>query len=97
MSNLRKEPAGRTCLVRMEGICTHAAGDCVLAHAQTPAGIRGTSQKAPDLLGAWACHACHNEYDRRTRRLDVDQARLWFYEGILRTQAVLIAEGKVTW
>lgn len=97
MTNLRKEPAGRTCLVRMEGICNHRHDDCVLAHAQSPAGIRGAGQKSPDLLGAWACSACHDEYDRRTRKIDVDQARLWFYEGVLRTQAVLISEGKVTW
>lgn len=54
-------------------------------------------QKAPDLLGAWACSECHNEYDRRTRRLDADQARFWFYEGVIRTQQALIAEGKVKW
>ena len=35
--------------------------------------------------------------DRRTRRLDVDQARLWFYEGVIRTQQQLIDEGKVRW
>lgn len=95
--DLRKEAAGRTCMVRLPGICTHREDDCVLAHCQTPAGIRGMGQKAHDLLGAWACHACHNEYDRRTRLLDVDQVRLWFYEGCLRTQQTLIDEGKVKW
>lgn len=97
MTDLRKEPAGRECQVRMPGICRPHPEDCVLAHCQTPAGIRGMGQKAPDLLGAWACSACHDEYDRRTRNVDVDQARLWFYEGLLRTQAQLIKEGKVKW
>lgn len=96
-TNLRREAAHRTCMVRMPGICTHREDDCVLAHLQTPAGVRGMGSKAHDLLGAWACSACHDEYDRRTRRLDVDQARLWFYEGVIRTQQQLIDEGKVRW
>lgn len=97
MANLRKEAAFRECQVRIPGICRAHPEDCVLAHAQTPAGIRGMGQKAPDLIGAWACSACHDEYDRRTRKVDVDFARMCFYEGVLRTQAVLIAEGKVKW
>ncbi len=90
--NLRALPAGRSCLVRMPGICNHRPDDCVLAHAHM-AGLRGTAGKAFDLIGAWACSACHNEYDRRTRLVDADQARLWFYEGVLRTIDVILAEG----
>lgn len=97
MTNLRKAAAFRTCQVRMPGICNHREDDCVLAHLQTPAGVRGMGQKAPDLLGAWACSECHNEYDRRTRRVDVNDARMWFYEGVIRTQLQLINEGVVKW
>jgi len=96
-TDLRREAAQRECQIRIPGICTPHPEDCVLAHAQTPAGIRGGGQKAPDLIGAWACSACHNEYDRRTRKVDADFARMCFYEGVLRTQAILIAEGKVKW
>lgn len=96
-TNLRKEAANRMCQVRIPGVCRARHDDCVLAHAQTPAGIRGMGQKAPDLIGAWACSACHNEYDRRTRLLEVDFVRLCFYEGVLRTQAILIAEDKIKW
>lgn len=96
MTNLRREAIGRTCQVRMPG-CTQPDNDCVLAHAHTPKGIRGMGQKAPDLLGAWACSPCHLEYDRATHRFEKDQAAFWFYEGCLRTQAILISEKKVHW
>lgn len=96
MTDLRKEAANRICMVRMPG-CTQPDNDCVLAHAHTPKGIRGMGQKAPDLLGAWACSYCHCEYDRGTKRFEKDQAGFWFMEGVLRTQAVLIAEGKIKW
>jgi hypothetical protein len=96
-TNLRKEAAHRTCQIRIPGICNPRPDDCVLCHAQTPAGIRGMGQKAPDLLGAWGCSACHDEYDRRTRHVDADFARICFYEGVLRTQNILIKEKKVKW
>ena len=96
MTNLRKEAAHRTCMVRMPG-CTQPDNDCVLAHAHTPKGIRGMGQKAPDILGAWACSYCHREYDRDTRNFEKDQAAFWFYEGLLRTQAQLISEDKIKW
>lgn len=95
--NLRTEAAHRECQIRIPGICRSHPDDCVLCHAQTPAGIRGMGQKAPDLIAAWGCSACHNEYDRRTRHVDADFARMCFYEGVLRTQQILIAEGKIKW
>ena len=54
-------------------------------------------QKAPDFLGAWGCNACHDEVDGRTRYLERDFVKLAFYEGVIRTQNVLIREGKVRW
>jgi hypothetical protein len=96
-TDLRKEAAHRMCQVRIPGVCQAQEGDCVLAHLQYPAGVRGMGQKAPDLLGAWACTACHNEVDRRTRHVDVEFARTCMYEGVIRTQQILIQEGKVKW
>lgn len=96
-TNLRREAAGRMCQVRIPGVCRAREDDCVLAHLQYPAGVRGMGQKAPDLLGAWACTPCHNEVDRRTRVVEADFARTCMYEGVIRTQQILIAEGKVKW
>lgn len=92
--DLRKEAKGRECMVRLPGICNFNPETTVLAHYRL-AGICGAGQKSPDLIGAWACSACHDEIDRRTRNIDVETARFAHAEGVLRTQYVLICEGKV--
>jgi hypothetical protein len=94
--NLRDEARGRPCMVRLPGICIHDDETTVLAHARL-AGITGAGQKAPDLLGAWACAACHNEIDGRTLRVERETVKLAFYEGVMRTVNILIREGRVTW
>lgn len=38
---------------------------------------------------------CNNEIDRRTRILDNNDARLYHLEGVIRTQAILLKEGKI--
>ena len=37
----------------------------------------------------------HAEIDRRTRILDNKDARLYHLEGVIRTQAILLREGKI--
>ena len=51
--------------------------------------------KPDDLIGAWACSDCHAEIDRRTRILDNKDARLYHLESVIRTQAILLREGKI--
>ncbi|HBA6506450.1 TPA: DUF1364 family protein [Escherichia coli] len=63
--------------------------------ARGVAGICGTGMKPDDLIGAWACSACHDEIDRRTMILDNKDARLYHLEGVIRTQAILLEEGKI--
>jgi hypothetical protein len=93
--NLRKEARGRACTVRLEGICNHNSETVVLAHIRMP-GLSGMGIKADDLLGAWACSACHDAIDRRSKTdLDRDYVRLSHLEGMARTIAQLRKEGKV--
>lgn len=94
MANLRKEARGRECQVRIPGVCNGNADTVVLAHCRMP-GLCGTGMKPDDLFGAWACSGCHDEIDRRTRLTDPDSAHLAHLEGVIRTQAVLLAEGKI--
>jgi hypothetical protein len=83
--NLRKEAKGRGCMVRIFGICNHNSETVVLA------------MKSPDLIGAWACSACHDELDGRTRKsgLTRDELRLAHYDGMARTIMQLHKEGLV--
>ncbi|MGQ7814598.1 DUF1364 domain-containing protein [Metapseudomonas furukawaii] len=94
MSKLSKAARDRECQVRIPGICNGNPETTVLAHYRL-AGTCGVGMKPHDLLGAWACSSCHDEIDRRTRRIDADSAAMAHLEGVIRTQAILIKEGKV--
>ncbi len=88
----RKEAKGRECMVRLPGICNFNPETTVLAHYRMD---DGGGQKPNDKRGAWACSACHDECDRRTRKLGNEFVRLAHAEGVFRTQDVLISEGKL--
>jgi hypothetical protein len=94
--SLRKEAKGRGCMVRLPGICNFNSETVVLAHIRL-AGISGMGMKSPDLIGAWACSACHDEIDGRTHKsgLSHDELRLAHFEGMARTIAQLEKEGLV--
>lgn len=90
--NLRKAARGRGCMVRLPSICNHNSETTVLAHVRL-AGVSGMGIKADDLLGAWACSACHDAIDRRSHAdLDRDAVRLAHLEGMVRTIAQLRKE-----
>lgn len=93
--NLRNLARGQPCQVRLPDICNHNPETTVLAHFRM-AGIAGMGIKAPDLIGAWACSACHAAIDRQTHtNLDRDYVRLAHLEGMARTINELIRLGKI--
>ena len=95
MTKLRKEAKGRGCMVRIPEVCTHNSETVVLAHYRL-AGVSGIGMKSPDVLGAWACSACHDAIDRRAHTdLDRDYVRLLHLEGMARTLAQLNREGLI--
>jgi hypothetical protein len=96
MTDLRKQARGRECQVRYPGLCSFDTETVVLAHIRM-AGITGGAQKAPDIMGAWACFRCHQEADRVTQLLSPEDAKRWFLDGVFRTQLQLINEGLVKW
>jgi hypothetical protein len=82
-------------MVRLPDICNHNSETTVLAHIRL-SGVSGMGMKADDLLGAWACSACHDAVDRRFRTdLDRDYVRLAHLEGMVRTIAQLRKEGLI--
>ena len=94
--SLRKEARGRGCTVRIPGVCNFNSETTVLAHIRV-AGVSGMGLKSPDLLGAWACSACHDEIDGRTHKsgLSRDELRLAHYDGMARTIMQLHKEGLI--
>ena len=93
--NLRKEAKGRECQVRLPGVCNFDPETTVLAHYRK-AGITGIGEKAPDQLGAWACYNCHMAVDGQMKtHYSRDELELHHLQGIAKTQAILIGEGKL--
>ena len=94
--SLRKEAKGRGCTVRIPSVCNFNRETTVLAHIRI-AGVSGMGLKAPDLLGAWCCSACHAEVDGQTHTsgLTRDELRLALYDGMARTIMQLHKEGLI--
>lgn len=90
MANLKKLARGQECQVRIPGVCNFNSETTVLAHIRMP-GITGAGMKAPDLLGAWCCSACHQATESNP------SVRGDFLEGVARTQNKLIEMGVVKW
>lgn len=86
--NLRKLARGRECQVRLVGVCNFNPETTVLAHVRQ-IGISGFGIKCPDLLGTWACSACHmycdSHHDAETNAA--------FAAGVYRTLNILWREG----
>jgi hypothetical protein len=82
-------------MVRIPGVCNHNSETVVLCHYRL-AGVSGMSMKSPDIIGAWACSACHDAIDRRDHTdLERDFVRLAHLDGMVRTIAQLVKEGLV--
>ena len=79
-------------MIRLSGVCNFDPATTVLAHIRL-IGISGMGHKANDLLGAWACSACHSWVD--SNHDDATQAA--FAEGVYRTQDRLVKDGVVKW
>lgn len=96
--NLRKEAQGRECQIRIPGICDGDNETTVLAHLNNKRlfGV-GTGQKVPDIFGAHSCHSCHEVVDGRfnTDFHSAESIKEMFYEGVFRTQNILLKEGKI--
>lgn len=95
MSRITKSARMEQCQVRLPMVCNFDPATVVLAHANGSAAGKGMHQKALDYQGAYACFACHDVYDRRTplpAHLTREQVKLYFLEGVLRTQRLLEAK-----
>jgi Protein of unknown function (DUF1364) len=92
MTALRKSAKGRDCTVRIPGICNFDSDTTVLAHL----GGGGMGMKRNDLFGAFCCHACHQVIDGAVPSIiSKSTLKLYHLEGMVRTQEIWLAEGKI--
>ena len=92
MSKIRKSARGQDCQVRIVGICNFNPETVVLAHV----GGGGMGIKSGDNEAAYCCSACHDAIDGRViSGFTPDELKLWHYEGVMRTQSILIKAGLI--
>ncbi len=95
--NLRKEAKGRECQVRIAKKCS-GRETTILAHINKKSLVgAGIGMKPPDIFGSHCCAACHDILDgRNTATLHPWwELEIAMYEGMIRTQNILLAEGKL--
>lgn len=96
LTKIRKSARLQDCQVRIPGVCNFDDTTTILAHKNGA----GMALKSADLLASYCCSDCHNEIDslQGNRKSDFtdDQILIMFYEGIFRTQLLLIDQDLVT-
>lgn len=59
-------------------------------------GGAGLALKSLPIHGAYGCYACHAAIDGHVKtKFDKDSLRLWFYDGMVSTQLILLAKGLI--
>ena len=94
-SKIRQSARLKECQVRIPGICSFDDTETILAHKNGA----GMAMKSNDSHGAYCCHNCHAEidsiYGNRKSEFSDDEILIMFYEGIFRTQLILIEENLI--
>lgn len=90
MSKITESARNEACQIRIPGVCTNDTETTVFCHKNGG----GMGRKESDRFGAYGCYRCHDEVDGRTRHIENrDLVKVWFYEGIFRTQLALEHKG----
>lgn len=90
-----KSARGQLCTVRIPGICNHNPKTTQPAHV-TVKGLHGTATKMSNIHIAYACDSCHAVMDGRLQsEYTRDDVKLMAFEGLIRTQQIMIDEGVI--
>ena len=96
LSKIRKSAKLQECQVRIPGVCNFDETTTILAHKNGA----GMALKSDDSQASYCCSECHNEIDvllgKRKSEFTDDEILIMFYEGIFRTQLLLIDQGLIT-
>jgi hypothetical protein len=91
-SKIRKSAKGEECCVRFPSICNFDSETTVFAHL----GGAGMGRKHADIFGAYCCSSCHDIADSRVNSSFTNtEIEVYFYEGIFRTQQILLNKGLI--
>lgn len=58
-------------------------------------GGAGVAMKSPDIHAAYGCYACHAVVDGVKSEFSQDEIKVMFFEGMVRTQLILVEKGLI--
>ena len=83
---------GEECQVRYPGVCNFNDETTIYAHLNGA----GMGTKHADIFGAYCCSSCHDLADGKTHDAYLEnEVEVYFYEGIFRTQQILLDKGLI--
>jgi len=86
-NKITRSARGEDCQVRIGGYCNRNNETTIFAHKNGG----GMGYKSSAIHGAYCCSDCHDAVDGRTRtHYSTDTLKMFFYEGIFRTQIILV-------
>jgi hypothetical protein len=90
MSKIRKSAKGEDCQVRVPFYCNRRPETVIAAHK----GGGGMGMKSNDIHVTYCCSNCHDVIDGRVPTdFTHDELKIMFYDGMVRTQLILIDKG----
>ncbi len=92
MSKIRESAEGEDCQIRMPGVCSFNPATTVLCHL----GGAGWALKSDDIHSAYGCYECRQIIDGAKSEFSQDEIKLMFYDGMVRTQLILIEKGLIS-
>ncbi len=92
MSKIRKSARGEACQIRIPSVCNGNPETTVFCHL----GGAGMALKSSDLHGAYGCSSCHSAVDGHIKTgFSRDELKLMFYDGLARTQTIMLNKGLI--
>lgn len=84
-----KSAKGKECQIRIPGVCNRNETTTVLCHLNG-----GGGTKHLDIHGSYGCSACHDVVDGRvSSNYDGMDIKFMHYEGMVRTQNIMVRDG----
>lgn len=93
MSKITKSAEREECQIRIPGVCNFDEATTIPAHKNGG----GMALKSSDTQIAYSCSKCHDVVDSRVKSdFTTEEVLIMFYEGIFRTQLILIKKGLIS-
>jgi hypothetical protein len=93
--DLREYARGKPCLLQFPLATEHNPETTVLCHWRE--GHFGMGCKPEDWMAVWGCFDCHNELDRRTQKLTLEQVELLTHRAFRLQMITYREEGIRLW